>query len=51
MSKRDYKTTTGEGSELEPLGGPKSADAENSKTNGLQFGEYTLHNLYHNILS
>lgn len=36
--KRDYKTKTDDGMELEPLGGPKSPDKE-SKTNGVQFGE------------
>lgn len=36
--KRDYKTKTDDGMELEPLGGPKSPDKEN-KTNGVQFGE------------
>lgn len=37
--KRDYKTKTDDEKELEPLGGPKSPDKE-SKTNGVQFGEY-----------
>lgn len=36
--KRDYKTKTDDGMELEPLGGPKSPDKD--KTNGAQFGEY-----------
>lgn len=35
--KRDYKTKTDDGMELEPLGGPKSPDKE--KTNGIQFGK------------
>lgn len=41
--KRDYKTKTDDEKELEPLGGPKSPDSPNkeSKTNGVQFGEYT----------
>lgn len=39
--KRDYKTKTDDEKELEPLGGPKSPDKE-SKTNGVQFGEYFI---------
>lgn len=35
--KRDYKTKTDDGMELEPLGGPKSPEKE--KSNGVQFGE------------
>lgn len=36
--KRDYKTKTDDGLELEPcMGGPKSPDKD--KTNGVQFGE------------
>lgn len=37
--KRDYKTKTDDGMELEPLDFPKSPDKENSKTNGIQFGK------------
>lgn len=37
--KRDYKTKTDDGMELEPLeGGPKSPEKE--KSNGVQFGEW-----------
>lgn len=36
--KRDYKTKTDDGMELEPLGGPKSPEKE--KSNGVQFGKY-----------
>lgn len=36
--KRDYKSKTDDGMELEPLGGPKSPDKE--KTNGVRFGKY-----------
>lgn len=39
MSKRDYKTSTADGMELEPLGGTSAGDKENPKTNGTQFGE------------
>lgn len=35
--KKDYKTATEDGMELEPLGGPKSPDKE--KPNGFQFGK------------
>lgn len=35
--KRDYKTGTEDGKELEPLEGPKSPDKE--KPNGFQFGK------------
>lgn len=40
--KRDYKTKTDDGMELEPLDFPKSPDKENSKTNGIQFGKCIL---------
>lgn len=39
MSKKDYKTGAVDGKELEPLDGPSSPEKENTKTNGVQFGE------------
>lgn len=38
MSKRDYKVSTFDGIELEPLGGQKS----DQKTNGIKYGKYDL---------
>lgn len=43
MSKRDYKVSTFDGIELEPLGGPKPDKDKDNKTNGVKCSKYYIY--------